>query len=327
VAIVQTNMSKTESISAIPTPANTDEDFRTLTSDQKIIAWLFRLSPQNDNKTKEKINHTYRPHPFEKSRQFLLNRTNNYTDDWQTVSNITGISKEDFNNSGIELPLSAAEIDHFRRNHRETERLVGRDFLTAQSDLPSPLADLYGLYRHRARLDTESTLFVAQATGSTRIARLMSDLLSIGSYASGHEYVCHMAKTYSVPCSFDTADLIDRTSDEAMHRLSFSIKNPSHLLNLSPDEISVLASNIVDRYALNASEFLEKANILSEARQDVHRLPANCMLATSIIEGDLPIDKSWAMRLHTAYQNIFPTWNTGLSKSIKSKTTSLGLAT
>lgn len=325
-AIVQTSLSKAAVISSLPTPANADEDLHALTSDQKIIAWLFRFSPRNDNASGQDTLPPPSVHPFEKSRQFLINRTNKSTDDWQTVTNITGISQEEFDKSGTHLPLSAAEIDHFRRNHRETDRLVGRDFLAARSDLPSPLADLYGLYRHRARLDTESTLFVAQATGSTRVARLMADLLAIGAYASGHEYVCHTSKTYSVPCAFDTAELVDRTSAEITHRLAFPIENPSHLLKLTPDEISVLANNIVDRHALSPAEFLEKANLLSESRQDVHRLPADRQLATSVIEGDLPMNKAWVMRLCTAYQNIFPLWNAGLAKLTDADVSSLGSA-
>lgn len=323
-AIVQNSLSKAGVIANLPTPANGDEDLHKLTSDQKIIAWLFRFSPQNDNATNALPAPT--THPFEKSRQFLINRTTKSTDDWQTVASISGVSQEDFEEASTHLPLSAAEIDHFRRNHRETDRIVGRDFLAARSDLPSPLADLYGLYRHRARLDTESTLFVAQATGSTRVARIMSDLLAIGGYASGHEYVCHMSKTYSVPCAFDTAELIDRTCDEVMHRLALSIDTPSHLLKLTPDEISVLANNIVDRHALSPTEFLEKANLLSESRQDVHRLPSDRQLATSVIEGDLPLSKPWVMRLCTAYRNVFPLWNAGLAKITDPDVSSIGSA-
>ena len=111
-----------------------------------------------------------------------------------------------------------------------------------------------------------------------------------------------------------------------MRRLAFSIDNPSHLLKLTPDEISVLARNIVDRHALSSSEFLEKANILSEARQDVHRIPTERQLATSVMEGDLPTDKAWGMRLCTAYMNMFPLWNAGLAKIMGTDVASIGSA-
>ena len=66
-------------------------------------------------------------------------------DDWQTVANLSGHSISDFASAGASLPLTAAEIDHFRRNHRGTESHISRDFLSARSDLPSPLSEIYGL--------------------------------------------------------------------------------------------------------------------------------------------------------------------------------------
>ncbi|NCC02709.1 MAG: hypothetical protein EOM37_01480 [Proteobacteria bacterium] len=316
--ILQSNLSRLQTIDELPQPANTDEDLAALTTDQKIVAWIFRLTSKSPapNGTKHATTETILS-PFERSRHFLTQRSKYTSDDWQAVANISGHSVQDFMDAGASLPLSAAEIDHFRRNHLETDRLVGRDFMIARSDLPSPLAELYGLYRHRARLDAEATLFVAQATGSTRVARVIADLLAIGAFASGHEYICHMSQTFSVPAAFDTSDLIDRTSDEALRRLSLSIETPSHLLKLHPDEISLLANNIVERYALSPNTFLAKANALAEARQDVHRIHVDRQLATSILEGDLPITESWVLRLCNAYKNIFPSWNLGLLKIVE----------
>ena len=108
-----------------------------------------------------------------------------HIDDWHAVAHICGHSPQDFVAAGTAMPLTAAEIDYFRRNHRGTENHVSRDFLTAQTDLPSPLAELYGLYRHRARIDVEAALWVAQSTGSMRVARMMADLLAIGALPTG----------------------------------------------------------------------------------------------------------------------------------------------
>lgn len=304
-AILQTNrLSKASFLSSLPEPANSDEAFPALSSDQKIVAWLFQAHEERETAPapKQEIR------SFERNRRFLVERAKEPLDDWQTVATLAGHTVQELLAANIALPISAAEIDHFRRNHRETDRLVGRDFLAAKSDLPSPVADLYGLYRHRARLDTEATLFVAQAAGSVRVPRMMADLLAIGAFASAHECVAHLATTYSVPAAFDTSDLIDRAADESLRRLALPIESPSHLLKLTPDEISVLADNIVERNVMGAEEFLEKANLLAEARQDVHRMSASRRLQTALKEGDLPEDKAWVARLCEAYVRVFGAW-------------------
>lgn len=304
VAILQTSrLLKASSVGSLPEPANTDETLPTFSSpNQKIVAWLFRTVPSASTPSESNIS------PFERNRRFLIDRAKEPLDDWQTVANISGHSVQELLASGMDLPISAAEIDHFRRNHRETDRLIGRDFLAAKSDLPSPVAELYGLYRHRALLDTEATLFVAQATGSVRVARIMADLLAIGAFAAGHEYIAHLTMTYAVPAAFDTSDLIDRTCDEAIRRLSLPIESPAHLLKLTPDEIGVLAGNIVERNVLSAADFLEKANLLSEARQDVSRMPSHNRLAAALKEKDLPSRKAWVVRLCEAYTRVFKEW-------------------
>lgn len=229
-------------------------------------------------------------------------------DDWQTIANLSGHSVSDFASAGASLPLTSAEIDHFRRNHRGTESHISRDFLTARSDLPSPLSELFGLYLHRARVDAEAALFVAQATGSTRVARVMADLLSIGGFANALEYISHMGVTYSVPAAFDTADIIDHANHEAARRLALPVDHPSHLLRLTPDEIGVLASNIAEKRAMEATAFLRKAQLLAEARQDVTRLPMNQQFATAVIERDIPLNEAWGSRLCAAYARILEGW-------------------
>jgi hypothetical protein len=235
-----------------------------------------------------------------------------HADDWHAIAHICGHGPQDFVAADAPLPLSAAEIEYFRRNHRGTEAHISRDFLTAQTDLPSPLAGLYGLYLHRSRLDAEAALFLAQSTGSTRVARIMADLLAIGGFANGLEYIGYLGITYSVPAAFDTSIQIDRANHEASRRLALPGDHPSHLLKLNPDELGVLASSIVEKNALEPAAFLEKANMLSEARQDVTRLPNSQHFSTAIIERDLPMQAPWMIRLAGAYARIFPSWVAGL---------------
>lgn len=308
-ATLRTNLLNTTYEGSLPRPANTDTPDPLLTSDQKIIAWLFRV--RNKERGSLSVTDVRQANRYVGSGDEKNSET---ADDWNIVTNLCGHPAEDFHVAGVDLPLTAAEIDHFRRNHRERDPLVGRDFFAAKTDLPSPLAELYSLYCHRARLDTEAALFVAQTTGSPRIARTMGDLLAIGGFANGHECVSHLTMTYSVPASFDTSDLIDRANHEAARRLNLPVDHPAHLLKMSPDEIGLLATDIVERNALNASDFLDKANLLAEARQDVARLPIHEQFATAVHEGDLPIQHLWVARICAAYSHIFGQWATGLSE-------------
>ncbi len=301
-ATVRTSPHGILNVGRLPQPANTDTPSSSSGSDHRIIAWLFRSSAK-------KARTTPVSDPFPAYAKSRLTETQ---DDWQTVANLCGHLAEDFSAAGVGLPLTGAEIDHFRRNHREADYRVGRDFLAARSELPSPLAELFGVYRHRVRLDTEAAFFVAQATGSTRVARIMADLLAIGGFANGHECVSHLTMTYAVPAAFDTSDLIDRANHEAARRLAMPIDHPAHLLKLSPDEISVLATNIAERHVMTPSEFLEKANLLAEARQDVNRLSREKQFTTAIEEGDLPLNMLWVTRICAAYVRIFDGWLTSL---------------
>ncbi len=297
-----------DALHLMPRPANNDDpSIPSWGQNQRIIEWLGRL-------TQPGLSFESLGKPFDRQEKtpVALSGGSALFDDWQTIANICGHSIHDFIGAGISLPLTVAEVDHFRRNHRGTESHVSRDFLTARSELPSPLAELYGLYLHRARVDAEATLFIAQATGSTRVARVMADLLAIGGFGNGLEYISYLGITYSVPAAFDTSDLIDRANHEAARRLALPVTHPAHLLKLTPDEIGVLASNIAEKHALAAADFLEKANLLAEARQDVNRLPVSQHFTTAIIERDLPMQQAWVMRLAAAYSRVFEAWVSGL---------------
>jgi hypothetical protein len=249
-------------------PANVDDPVvfghepLTKFDNPKIIAWLIRLAQPG-------LSFEALAQPFNRDDKMSVQCASGSPlfDDWQTIANLCGHALGDFIAAGADLPLTAAEIDHFRRNHRGTESHVSRDFMKARNHLPSPLAELYGLYQHRARVDAEATLFVAQTTGSTRVARIVADLLAIGGFANGLEDISHMGVTYSVPAALDTSDLIDRTNHEATRRLGVPVSHPSHLLKLSPDEIGVLAAAIAEDHTMSVTDFLEKANLLAEARQ------------------------------------------------------------
>ncbi len=295
-------------MNSLPHPANNDEPEQfSWGRNQKILEWLTRLAQPG-------LSFDILGQSFDRQTKTSVEQSSGSPlfDDWQTVSNLCGHAINDFINAGASLPLTAAEIDHFRRNHRGTESHISRDFLTARNDLPSPLAELYGLYLHRTRVDAEATLFVAQATGSTRVARVVADLLSIGGFANGLEFIGYLGVNYSVPAAFDTSDIIDRANHEAARRLALPVSHPSHLLKLTPDEIGVLASNLAEKNALNPTDFLEKANLLAEARQDVTRLPVDQHFTTAIIERDLPMQEIWVMRLCAAYARIFESWVSGL---------------
>lgn len=292
----------------LPKPANSDEPNLDWGPNRKIIEWLSRMAQPG-------LSFESLIQPLNRQQKVSTSSAGSpLSDDWQTVTAICGHAVNDFLAAGAALPLTSAEVDHFRRNHRGTENHISRDFLAAQTDLPSPLSELYGLYLHRARVDAEATLFVAQSTGSTRVARVMADLLAIGGFANGLEFISYLGLTYSVPVAFDTSDLIDRANHEAARRLALPASHPAHLLKMTPDEISILASHIAEQHALSAPDFLEKANLLAEARQDVTRLPVERHFSTAIIERDLPIQQLWVARLAAAYTRILESWVAGLSE-------------
>ncbi len=277
---------------------------------QKILEWLSRLAEPGLS-----FENLDRPMDVHEKTSVEQTKGMSLSDDWQMVTNLCGYTAADFMSAGANLPLTAAEVDHFRRNHRSTESHVSRDFLMARVDLPSPLAELYGLYLYRARVDAESTLFIAQTTGSTRVARVMADLLAIGAFANGLEFINYLGLTYSVPSAFDTSAIIDCANFEASRRLALQPDHPSHLLKLTPDEIGVLATNIAERNVMKATDFLDKANMLTEARQDVTRLPTCQHFATAIMERDLPMQHEWVSRICSAHMRILENWVVGLPEA------------
>jgi hypothetical protein len=227
-------------------------------------------------------------------------------DDWKTVTALCGHSDNDFAKALAELPLTAAEINHFRRNHRGIDTSISGKFRSQSEPLPEPLAALYALYLDQARADAEATIFLAQATGSTRVARVMADLLAIGAFASGHKSISYLTATYAVPAAFDTALLVDIANHEAASRLVLPIDHPAHLLKLTPDDISMLASGIIEQHVMSAPVFLKKAQSLAEARQDVNRFPTDQRFCIAVTEGDLPLDEVWVQRIGAAYARIMP---------------------
>ena len=229
-------------------------------------------------------------------------------EDWNMVTQLSGYSQEDFATAGAGLPLSHQEIEFFLRNHRGVKHHIIRELFAIQSNLPSPLAELYGLYRYRARIDTEAALFTAQSTLSTRLASSMAKILCLGAFANGTEYVKYLTVTYSVPCAFDTSLEIMAANAEAERRLSLPTDHPSHLLRLSCNDIAVLASVIADNNTLSCDEFLEKANFLSEACQDVSRLSPRQRLLTAIREKDIPWHTCWTKSIVDAYKTLLPAW-------------------
>ncbi len=294
-------------IDSLPDPANNDGppvvaplglDISKTGRDQKILEWLFRMTAKPVSPAQSSV---------VSSADAALSGSD---DDWMVVANICGYGKDDFASAGSSLPLTSAEIDHFRRNHRDTEGWACRAFAASGSDLPAPLSELYGLYRYRARMDIESAFFVAQATGSTRVAAIVADLLAIGGFACGHEYINHATLTYSVPAAFDTSMLIDLANREAALRMALPSEHPSNLLALSPDEIGVLSAEIVEEYAMSGAAFIDKSNLLSEARQDVNRLPRNGQFAVALEQGDLPRRSPWVVRICAAYARLLPSWVT-----------------
>ncbi|MEJ0063588.1 MAG: hypothetical protein WDO70_10450 [Alphaproteobacteria bacterium] len=227
-------------------------------------------------------------------------------DDWDAIKGVCGYGRDDFDGAGAPLPLTAAEIHHFCRNHRECDMSLGDQFAVMDGTLPESLEALYSVYSGQARVDAESTLFLAQASGVTRVARMMADLFALGGFNHADKSVFCEGRVYAVAAAFDTATVIDAANHEAAKRLALSADHPDHLLRLSPDDIGLLAAELVTRHRCNAEAFLKKANLLAEARQDVNRFSSKERLAKAIHEGDLPTDLAWVDRLLAAVRRIIP---------------------
>lgn len=229
-------------------------------------------------------------------------------DDWRAVQAICGYSAEDFAAAAAPLPLTAAAIYHFCRNHRECDVSLGGQFETVGSSVPEALAVLYSVYMSQARVDAEAALFLAQASGSTRVAAVMADLLAIGGFCQGTKSISCQGKVYAIATAFDTAPIIDAVNLEARMRLMLPAEHDDHLLRLSPDQVGILAAELAAQHRFGLVEFLKKANLMAEARQDVNRFTAAQHFTTALFEGDLPITEGWVGRTIDAMRRIIPAW-------------------
>ncbi|MBI1272747.1 MAG: hypothetical protein GC131_01490 [Alphaproteobacteria bacterium] len=269
----------------------------------RILNWLFRITQTELPITKADDQAALVWH-IAKERLVAASQD----DDWKIVQALCCHDHDDFMAAQAELPVTAAEINHFRRNHRGIDTSLASRFKTPAEQLPDPLAALYSLYLNQARADTEATLFIAQASGSTRVARVVADLLAMAGFAGGHKSISYLTAVYSVPAAFDTSALIDLANHEAARRLAVQIDHPTHLLKLSPDDISMLAARIIEQNALNSAAFLQKAQTLAEARQDVNRFQPAQRFRTAVSERDLPIEAQWVQRICAAYGRILTAW-------------------
>lgn len=229
-------------------------------------------------------------------------------DDWRAVQSICGYRGEDFTAAGATLPLTAAAIQHFCRNHRECDMSLGGQFEALGNAMPEPLAILYSVYLSQTRLDAEGALFLAQASGSTRVAGIIADLLTIGAFNHGAASVHCEGRIFAVSAAFDTAAIIDATNREAEERLALPAGHNDHLLRLTPDAIGLLAMHLAAQHRLSAEALLEKSNRLAEARQDVNRLAPADRFITAVFENDLPAGESWVARILDAMRRIIPAW-------------------
>lgn len=243
---------------------------------------------------------------------FSAEPTSNQADhpdlDWLIVTSLSGHSRDEFMSAGTNLPLTAAEVAHFRRNHRDTDLGLARKFRKPNAELPESVQSLYLLYQERAYTDVEAALFIAQSSGSTRVARLMADLQAIGSFCNAHHVVHYNVQSYSVATAFDTSELIDVSNHEAASRLVMPVNHPAHLLKFSPEDIAALASLIVEKHMLSPTEFADKALMLAEARQDVNRFASPLRFRVAVLEEDLPSSKGWVRRIGLAYSRLFASW-------------------
>lgn len=236
------------------------------------------------------------------------------TGDWDAIQAICGYGQSEFAlaqsmlQSGAQssLPLTAAAIQHFCRNHRDCDVSLPGQFEALGCEVPAALAVFYSIYHTQTRFDAEAALFLAQSSGTTRVARTMADLLTIGGFQLGDKSINCEGRVYAVAAAFDTAAVIDAANQEALARLTLPADDPEHLLQLSPDSIGLLAARLAETYRLAPIAFFRKANLLAEARQDVNRFPAHERFAVALYEGDLPISEPWVARLIAAMRTVVP---------------------
>ncbi len=224
--------------------------------------------------------------------------------DWDAVQAICGFGAPDF--AGAALPLTAAAIQHFCRNHRDCDASFAGQFDMLGTQVPEALAIFYSIYHTQTRLDAEAALFLAQSSGSIRVARTMADLLAIGGFNNGDKSLHCEGRIYAIAAAFDTAPVIDAANQEARARLALPSEDREHLLQLGPDVIGLLAAHLADAHRLPPLAFFRKANLLAEARQDVNRFAPGERFAIALYEGDLPVSDAWVSRLINAMGQIVP---------------------
>lgn len=232
------------------------------------------------------------------------------TGDWEAIQAICGYGQNEFalalSGGQAGLPLTAAAIQHFCRNHRDCDASLPGQFEALGCEVPAALAVFYSIYHTQTRFDAEAALFLAQSSGTTRVARTMADLLTIGGFQLGDKSINCEGRVYAVAAAFDTAAVIDAANQEALARLTLPADDPEHLLQLSPDAIGLLAARLAESTRMAPIAFFRKANLLAEARQDVNRFPAHERFAVALYEGDLPISESWVVRLIAAMRTVVP---------------------
>ena len=226
--------------------------------------------------------------------------------DWEAIQAISGYGQSEFALAQSSLPLTAATIQHFCRNHRDCDASLAGQFEALNGDVPEALAVFYSIYHTQTRLDAEAALFLAQSSGTTRVARAMADLLTIGGFQNGDKSINCQGRIYAVAAAFDTAAVIDAANQEALARRTLAADDSEHLLQLSPDSVGLLAARLAETYRLAPLAFFRKANLLAEARQDVNRFTPHERFAVALYEGDLPISEAWVARLIAAMRAIVP---------------------
>ena len=229
--------------------------------------------------------------------------------DWEAIQAICGYSQAEFTDGGVVdpvLPLTAAAIQHFCRNHRDCDASLTGQFECLDESVSAALAAFYELYHAQTLLDAEAALFIAQSSGSVRVARSMADMLTIGSFNLADRAFHCEGRIYAVATAFDTAQVIDAINAEAVARLALPNDDTEHLLQLTPDAIGLLAARIAASSRLQPRVFFRKANLLAEARQDVNRFPARERFAVALYEGDLPVSEPWVSRLVAGMRHMVP---------------------
>lgn len=226
--------------------------------------------------------------------------------DWETVQAICGFSREDFTAAAAALPLTAATIQHFCRNHRDNDPSLAGQFESLGQAIPESLAILYSIYHTQTRLDAEATLFLAQTSCATRVPQQMADLLAVGGFNHGDISIHCEGRIYAIAAAFDTATVIDAACLEAKERLQLPTDHPDHLLQLCPEAIGLLAAQLSAQHRLPPLPFFHKAHLLAEARQDVNRFASRERFGIALYEGDLPVSENWVQRLVKAMQRIAP---------------------